>query len=132
MVSNEAHMFRAVMRRDISVVRHMLRSGASVDALDVDMRTHLHYATMNRDIYTAKVLLDACALPHAQDADANTPMHVALLLDDSRMVALLLQYANIPLMHIVRNDKGLTCGHISKMLMNSASTVFLFGMKTSV
>lgn len=67
----------AVLSRDPSRLRTLIKSGSDVNEKDSDGRTGLHHAAISGDLDVTNLLLDAGAAVHAVDHDGWTPLHMA-------------------------------------------------------
>ncbi|POM59136.1 Hypothetical protein PHPALM_36123, partial [Phytophthora palmivora] len=62
----------------ISIIKLLLRFGASIDAQDQNGRTALHCSTSDDAFEVAKYLVDANAKIDARDQDGKTPLHYCI------------------------------------------------------
>jgi len=76
---NKTPLFYAVSYGRIKVVKHLIASGADVNAADRTGYTPLHVAAFRKQPEAAKLLLAAGADINARDAFGNTPAHSAAM-----------------------------------------------------
>jgi ankyrin repeat protein len=66
-------------RRQVTMIRLLLKAGASIDAQDRNGATPLHRAVRTRCAAAVKCLLDAGGDPTIRNKPGSTPFHLAVL-----------------------------------------------------
>ena len=73
-------LMSAIKNYKIDIAKYLIKSGADVNAKDVEGRTPLHYLSIDYDRYNeniglAEALIEAGAKVNAKDKKGNTPLH---------------------------------------------------------
>jgi ankyrin repeat protein len=90
--SSDAPVADAAMRRDLPVVRDLLKQGGDVNAAQGDGMTALHWAAADGNLELARMLLYAGANPNATTRlGSYTPLHIAAKNGHASLVEALLQ-----------------------------------------
>ncbi|MGH7468638.1 MAG: ankyrin repeat domain-containing protein, partial [Longimicrobiales bacterium] len=110
----------AAMRRDITAVRALLRTGADVNGAQGDGMTALHWAARHDDVELAVLLIRSKANQNALTRiGAYTPLHVAGEAGSARVVAALLKAgSNAKLI----TSTGVTALHLAALGGSAAAT----------
>ena len=101
----------AAMEGDREAVRHLLQSGADVDAAQGDGMTALHWAAQRGDLELARLLMEAGARGSVTTRlGAYTPLHLAARVGAGPLVELLLEHGTPP---DLPSDNGTTPLHFA-------------------
>ncbi len=90
LAAERAPLADAVERRDVAVVRTLLKGGADVNGTQIDGTTALHWAAYNEDSETAALLLKAGANVNAANRYGVPPLAIACTNGNAAIVKLLL------------------------------------------
>ncbi|MDG7055225.1 MAG: ankyrin repeat domain-containing protein, partial [Wolbachia endosymbiont of Menacanthus eurysternus] len=92
------HLDRSSARykRELDIVRYLVKKGANVNAKDKNGNTPLHFATMVGKVDIAKVLLKHNADVNAENNEGRTALYYAVKYNHQKLVELLLAYGAVP------------------------------------
>lgn len=74
-------LFEAVQSGRLAYSKELIRSGASVNAIDSEGWTPLHFAARSNNPAMVRLLLGHAANPNARDTRGWTPLHCAAVYD---------------------------------------------------
>ncbi|MCJ1472951.1 hypothetical protein MMC13_001600, partial [Lambiella insularis] len=112
------------------VAELLIRTGASVEALDGDRCTPLHYAAFNGSSSIVQILLDRGASVDPVDAGGSTPIHYAAFYRGSSSVVQLLLDKGAAIDPV--NDRGSTPLHSANGLGSSFAARILLDRGTAI